>query len=42
MLDTIVKIVGIITRTIDTVVKIVDMSQKAKDKRQKSNRHTQG
>jgi len=38
MLDTVLKIVGIIINAIGTIVKIVDMQQIAKDKHQKSNR----
>jgi hypothetical protein len=41
MLDNMVKIVGIIARTIDAIAKIVDMSQKTKSKHQKSNRSDQ-
>ena len=38
MLDTVLKVVGIIINAIGTVVKIVDILQNAKDKHQKSNR----
>lgn len=38
MLETVLKIVGIIVSTIGTIVKIVDMLQTTKDKHQKSNR----
>lgn len=38
MLDTVLKVVGIIISAIGTLVKIVDMLQNAKDKHQKSNR----
>jgi hypothetical protein len=41
MLDNMVKIVGMIARTIDIILKIVDMSQKTKAKHQKSNRTRQ-
>ena len=41
MLDTVLKVVGIIINAIGTVVKIVDMLQNAKDKHQKSNRSDQ-
>ncbi len=38
MLDTVLKVVGIIVSAIGIVVKIVDMLQNTKDKHQKSNR----
>lgn len=38
MLDTVLKIIGIVVNAIGTVVKIVDILQNAKDKHQKSNR----
>ena len=38
MLDTVLKIVGIIVNAIGTIVKIVDILQNTKDKHQKSNR----
>ena len=38
MLDTVLKVVGIIVSAIGTLVKIVDMLQNTKDKHQKSNR----
>lgn len=38
MLELAVRIVGIIITTINTVVRVIDILQKAKDKRQKSNR----
>ena len=39
MLDTVLKVVGIIVSAIGTVVKIVDKLQNTKDKHQESNRH---
>lgn len=39
MLDTVLKVVGIIVSVIGTIVKIVDMLQNTKDKHQESNRH---
>ena len=41
MLDTVLKVVGIIVSAIGTVVKIADMLQNTKDKHQKSNRSDQ-
>ena len=40
MLDTVVKIVSIIGTTFNTVVKLVEVLQKRKDKHQKSDRTT--
>ena len=40
VLDTVLKIVSIVVTSISTVVKVVDMLQKPKNKHQKSNRHT--
>ena len=42
VLDTVLKIVSIVSAIINAVAKIIDMRQNAKDKHQKSNHTAQG
>ena len=39
MLDTIVKIAGIVVTAINTIVRVADILLRIKDRHQKSNRH---